>query len=379
MNTAFKYGKLVSDNYFTNRDKEAKWLETQLESGINCMLISPRRWGKSSLVLNVTNRVRKKNKKIVFCFIDLYNIRNEKEFFELYSTLVIKAVSGNFEDAVRNVKLFFKQLLPSVNISPDPSASVELSFNWKDLKKNSSEILDLPEKAARQKNIQVVMCIDEFQNISFLEDPLAFQKKLRAHWQLHKNVTYVLYGSRRHLMMDFFTKSSMPFYRFGEILFLEKIATPHWIKYVAGRFKSTGKHIGEEHIKYIVQAMDNHPYFVQQLAQAVWLQTVKEVRGEDIEVALNNLLDQYEILYQKEADMLTNYQLNFLKALCNKETSFTSKAVLDGYNLGTSTNISRIKTALQNKELIDITGRQINFNDPMFEIWLMKRYFKMPV
>jgi uncharacterized protein len=377
MNAAFKYGKIVGDNYFTNRDKEAKWLETQLQNGINCMLISPRRWGKSSLVQHVANRFKRQNKKTVFCFIDLYNVRSEQEFFELYSTLVIKAVSNNFEDAVRNVKLFFKQLMPSVNISPDPAASVELSFNWKDLKKNSSEILDLPEKAAKQKGIQVIMCIDEFQNISFLEDPLAFQKKLRAHWQQHKYVTYVLYGSRRHLMMDFFTKSSMPFYRFGEILFLEKIATPHWLKFISSRFEQTGKHIAEEYVNTIAQMMDNHPYFVQQLAQAVWLQTNKKVTAGDIDAALNNLLDQYEILYQKEADMLTNYQLNFLKALCNKETAFTSKAVLDGYNLGTSTNVSRIKTALQNKELIDVTGRQIDFNDPMFEIWLKKRYFKM--
>jgi uncharacterized protein len=275
------------------------------------------------------------------------------------------------------VKTFFKQILPAVSISPGSSEDIELSFNWKQLKKDFSEILDLPDKIARQKKIQVVVCVDEFQNISFMEDGVAFQKKLRAHWQKHQYATYVLYGSRRHLMMEFFTKSSMPFYKFGEILFLEKIEEQHWIKYIIARFKTTGKTISEILAARIAALMQNHPYFVQQLAQAVWQQTIKKANDSNIDTAIEELLDQYTILYQKETDMLTNYQLNFLKALCNKETSFTSQAVLQEYNLGTSTNISRIKTALQNYEIIDVLGKQVSFNDPMFEIWLKKRYLKM--
>ncbi len=73
--------------------------------------------------------------------------------------------------------------------------------------------------------------------------------------------------------------------------------------------------------------MQNHPYFVQQLSQAVWQQTTKKTNDSNLEMAIEELLDQYTILYQKETDMLTNFQLNFLKALCNKETSFTTQAV----------------------------------------------------
>ena len=377
MSRPFNYGKLAEADYFTNRSKETEWLERQINAGINCILVSPRRWGKSSLILRTSAKMKRKNKKIVFCFLDLYNVRTEKEFLELFSSSVIKAASSSFEDAVRNVKSIFKQLIPSVSLSPDPSAEIELSFNWKDLQKNMSEVLDLPEKIAKQKNIQVVVCVDEFQNISFMDDGIAFQKKLRAHWQKHQKANYILYGSRRHLMMDFFTKSNMPFYRFGEILFLEKIAESHWIPYITGRFEATGKKISDSLAAQIAQKMENHPYYVQQLSQVVWQQTAKTTTEKNIEEATEELLDQYTILYQKETDMLTNYQLNFLKALCNKETSFSSTAVLQGYNLGTSANITRLKTALQNHEIIDVLGKQISFNDPLFEIWLQKRYFKI--
>ena len=377
MSRPFNYGKLAEADYFTNRAKETEWLERQINAGINCILVSPRRWGKSSLILRTSGRMRRKNKKIVFCFLDLYNVRTEKEFLELFSSSVIKAASSSFEDAVRNAKNIFKQLVPSVSLSPDPNAEIELSFNWKDLQKNMSEVLDLPEKIAKQKNIQVVVCVDEFQNISFMDDGIAFQKKLRAHWQKHQKANYVLYGSRRHLMMDFFTKSNMPFYRFGEILFLEKIAESHWIPYIKGRFEATGKKISEDLAAKIAQKMENHPYYVQQLSQVVWQQTVKTATEKNIEEATEELLDQYTILYQKETDMLTNFQLNFLKAMCNKETSFSSATVLQTYNLGTSANITRLKTALQNYEIIDVLGKKITFNDPLFEIWLQRRYFKI--
>ena len=379
MSRPFNYGKLAEADYFTNRTKEVKWLEMQINAGINCILVSPRRWGKSSLLLHATTEMKRKNKKIIFCFLDLYNIRTEKEFLELFASAVVKATSNSFEDAVRNVKSIFKQLIPSVSLSPDPGAEIELFFNWKDLKKNMSEVLDLPEKLAKQKNVQVVVCVDEFQNISFMEDGIAFQKKLRAHWQKHQKANYVLYGSRRHLMMDFFTKSTMPFYRFGEILFLEKIEESHWIPYITGRFEVTNKKISNMLAAKIAQLMKNHPYYVQQLSQVVWQQTTKTANEKNFEEAIEELLDQYTILYQKEVDMLTNYQLNFLKALCNNETAFTSTSVLQNYNLGTSANITRLKAALQNHEIIDVLGKQITLNDPLFEIWLKTRYFKMSI
>ena len=376
MSKPFNYGKLAEQDYFTNRTKEMQWLEMQVNAGINCILVSPRRWGKSSLIQHTSKKIKKKNKKIVFCFIDLYNVRSENEFLELFSSTIIKAVSNSFEDAVRNVKNIFKQLIPSISVSPDANAEIELSFNWKNLQKNISEVLDLPEKLAIEKNIQIVVCVDEFQNISFMEDGIAFQKKLRAHWQKHQKANYILYGSRRHLMMDFFTKSTMPFYRFGEILFLEKIAETHWVPYIIERFIATNKKISEKLALKIAQQMENHPYYVQQLAQVVWQQTTKTATEENFYEAIEDLLDQYTILYQKEVDMLTNFQLNLLKALCNNETSLTSASVLKNYNLGTSANITRLKAALQNHEIIDVLGKKISFNDPLFELWLKKRYFK---
>lgn len=84
------------------------------------------------------------------------------------------------------------------------------------------EILDLPEKIAADRKMKIVICIDEFQQIGMFESPKAFQATLRSKWQLQQHVSYCLYGSRRHMMMEVFGKVSMPFYKFGAIYFLEK-------------------------------------------------------------------------------------------------------------------------------------------------------------
>lgn len=376
METPFSFGKIVEYPDFTDREKETVWLKEQIMAKNNCMIISPRRWGKSSLVQHAAGKIKKHHSEKIFCFIDLYNIRSEQEFYEAFSKEILKATAGSFEEIVKNTKSFFKQILPKISFSPDPSIDIQLSFDWEELKKNPSEILNLPETIGKSKKKDIIVCLDEFQNISFFDTPLAFQKRLRSHWQKHRNTVYCLYGSKRHLLMDFFTKPSMPFYKFGDILFLEKIPETYWIPFITSRFDSSGKKITEKQSATIATLMENHPYFVQQLAQAVWLRTSKKCDDALIDNTLNELLDQYTILYQKEVEQLTNPQLNFLKALCDNVVQLSSSKTIKKYRLGTSANIPRIKTALENKELIDIVGRQINFNDPLFELWLKRKYFK---
>ena len=106
---------------------------------------------------------------------------------------------------------------------------------------NPDEVLDLAEKIAREKGLKVVVCVDEFQNIAEFSEPGYFQKKLRSHWQHHQHVAYCLYGSKRHMMLDVFTNASKPFYKFGNLLFLNKIETSCLVEFFQGRFADTGK------------------------------------------------------------------------------------------------------------------------------------------
>ncbi|MGZ4078994.1 MAG: AAA family ATPase, partial [Bacteroidia bacterium] len=139
----FIYGTIVSVNSFTNREKEAEKLYSNLINGINTTIISPRRWGKSSLVEKVILDIRKKEKNTKTVIIDLFSVSNEEEFLELFAREVIKASSGRWQEWVNTGKEFFKKLIPKFSMGFD-QADFSLSFDWKELKKYSNEVLDLP-------------------------------------------------------------------------------------------------------------------------------------------------------------------------------------------------------------------------------------------
>jgi hypothetical protein len=165
----------------------------------------------------------------------------------------------------------------------------------------------------------------------------------------------------------------MPFYKFGDVIYLQKINTSDWISFICRRFEVTGKQISPELAEKVCLTVENHSSYVQQLAWLLWVQTDVEATEAGFQAAYTDLLNQNSILYYKYIDGLTTYQLNFLHAVADDITSeFTRKEILERYQLGTSANIKRLKTSLENKELIDISGKIANFNDPVFKLWFKK-------
>jgi uncharacterized protein len=375
MDTPFIYGKLAIGENFTDREDEKMRLIQNFLSGTNTVLISPRRWGKSSLVLKAATEVQDPDQKIMIVFIDLFNIRSEEDFYKALAENVIRVSSSRMEEVVSTVKQFMKQWVPRISFSPDSQQEFSLSLNWNELKKQPDEILDLADNIAQSKKSKLVICIDEFQNIAFFEDPLAFQKKLRSHWQTHQSVSYCLYGSKRHMLMDVFTSPSMPFFKFGDLLFLSRIAINFWIPFILERFRSTGKAISESQAEKIAIMAEGHPYYVQQLAQLVWLRTNKEVTSSIVDEAMDGLVLQMSLLFQGITENLTTPQVHFLRLLIDGETRHTTKANIEKYQLGSSANVIRIKKSLIEKEIIDEQPGSVIILDPVYSNWLRNYYF----
>jgi hypothetical protein len=375
MKTPFSFGKIVSEENFTNRVMEKKRLITNFSSSVNTILISPRRWGKSSLVSIVSGMVSAADKKTRFCFIDLNNIRTEEQFYQELAARILKSTATGIEKIVDSAKKFLGRFMPQITFSPGPDTDFRLGLDWKEVKGDPSIILDLAENIAIESKLRIIVCIDEFQNISGFEDPLAFQKMLRAHWQKHQHVTYCLYGSKRHMLMDVFTSPSMPFYKFGDILFLQKIAVSDWIPFIIGKFKETGKSIGADVAMKITALTECHPYYVQQLAQQSWFRTVNECTEETVNDAFEDLVSQLGMLFQTITDNLNGSQVNFLMAVTENTEHYSSQASIQKYRLGTSANVLKLKKALVNKEILEIDQGIVTFLDPLYRYWLIKYYF----
>ena len=357
-----------------DREEETAALVQDFKNLTNTILISPRRWGKSSLVRKAAERAAKEKKSLRICFLDIFNVRTEDEFYERLATEIIRSTSSRLDDILSTAKKYVSTLVPVITAG-DPVNNVTLSFQKKEFRHSADEILDLAEKIAAEKKVEIVICIDEFQQIASFGDPDAFQAKLRSHWQLHQKVAYCLYGSRRHMMIDVFTNREKPFYQFGKTIFLDKINAQLWPPFIMAKFRETGKEIEEVLCRRIVRMVDNNPYFIQQLCEESWNRTVKVCTEEIIERAFQAMVRIQEGLSLALTSMLPLTQQNLLHAIVNGEKELTSARVMDAYGLRNSLTVQRAKQALIKLDIIDNFGRQITMEDPIYAYWLKHVYF----
>ena len=372
----FNYGVTVSNKLFTDRKQDAEKLYSNLVQGINTTIISPRRWGKSSLVEKVLADISSKEKGVKTVMIDMFTVYDEESFLEIFSAEIIKASSTKFNEWVDTAKVVFKKLIPQINLGSDPYTNFSLSFNLDELRKHKEEILDLPEKIAQQKNIKIIIALDEFQNLASFDSYDILEKKMRAVWQRQKNVTYCLFGSKRHMMTRIFNNASKPFYRFGDIMILKKIERSEWVKFIQRGFKRTGKQISREYARLIATLMNDHSWYVQQFSHYVWQKTETTVDTAILKEALQELINANMPLFQKEVESLSVTQLALLQAVAAGENQLTSTYVMQKYKLGTPRNVSKNKTILINNDIIDFDGKDYEFLDPVFELWFRKMFFK---
>ena len=371
----FIFGVAASGDNFTDRKKETERLLLNFRHGVNTVLISPRRWGKTSLVQKACALAQSDKLKVIY--LDIFPCRSDKDFYEAFASAVLKQSSSRLEEWLEDAKLFLSRISPKISIGPDPMTDFSISFEMNPESKDIDEILQLPEMLARKKGCRFVVCIDEFQQIAEFKDSKTFQKRLRSAWQLQKSASYCLFGSKKHLMNELFEKRSLPFYKFGDTIYLSKIGTADWVEYICGRFKATGKQISEELAEQICHRMDNHSSYVQQLAWLVWIRTDGTATQQNLDAACQDIIDQNTPLFEKQTESLTAYQLNFLRAVLDGvHSEFTSQVVLQKYQLGSSANVNIIKRALEKKELIEIDKRQVVIPDPVLAVWLKRELLR---
>ena len=371
MNGLFIFGKAVSGEAFTDREKETSKLVSNFTYGVNTFIVSPRRWGKTSLVKKAKSLAESDKLKIVY--IDVQRCRSREEFCERYASAVLTQTATKMEEWFENAKTFLNRFSFGVNTSPDPASEMTIKLQLSPIERSMEDLLQLPERIAQRKGIRVVVCIDEFQQIGDYPDTAQFQTELRSVWQHHELTSYCLFGSRKHMMESLFDDSSKPFYKFGDIIYLQRIPIDYWVKYITLKFQQEGKSITRKQATWIVEQVDGNSSYVQQLSWYVFQRTDLKVSDNILSDALTELIDQCNDVFEAKTDNLTAYQMNFLRALADGyRTGLSSNKVIQDYHLVSSSNVSVIKKSLLEKDLITIENKEIHFSDPIMSFW-MKR------
>lgn len=371
MEKAFVYGMSVGGDNFTDRIEETKRIKLDFENGINVILISPRRMGKTSLVKKVISEMNTPEIKVVY--MDIYDCRCEYDFYNRFAETIMKSTGNQLEQVMENIKRFLVRVSPKLSFSPEPNSEFSVSLGITPKEYFPEEILELPERIAKEQGVRIVVCIDEFQQIGEFSDSLTVQKRLRGVWQHHQHVSYCFFGSKKHLMENIFQSRRMPFYQFGEMLHLKCIPTEYWVPFICSRFEKYGKKISEEYAARICHTVKNYSSYVQQLAWNVMAETEIEVNEESFTEGFNALLEQNSSLFIQQTEGLTTYQLNFIRLLCSGiHSGFNTQSVVEQYSLGSKSNVDRIKKCLIDRELITIEKEGVFLADCVFELWFKR-------
>ena len=375
MEKSFVYGVAVTDYNFTGRKEETQRLKSNFVSGINSILISPRRYGKTSLVNHVCRNLD--NDDIIVVRLDIFGCKTEYDFYNALAVAVLKQTASKMQLWMEEARDFLVRLTPKIGIPVDPVSEISVSLGITPETHSPEEVLNMVEAIARRKNRRVVVCIDEFQQVGEFENTAQVQARLRSVWQHHHFTSYCLYGSKRHMMSSIFLNRSMPFYQFGDLLWLQKIPTSDWMDYIVGHFEAAGRHVSEGMVEHICEAVDNYPSYVQHLS-AILLSHLPQggsVTDGMMASALAELTSTNEALYMQQVEPLSAYQMNLLKAIVSGiHAGYNEKRLRTAFDLGSPSNMVRLREALIERDLIYSEMRQLYLTDPVFGIWFRKRF-----
>ncbi len=320
------------------------------------------------------DELRAEDERVRVCFIDAFSVKTEEEFLQAFAREVISCASSTWEKRLEDVKRFLTGVTPSISIKENMSETLSLDLKFGFAEKETMEILALPEKIAEEKNLHIIVCIDEFQQLALLPSYASLEGKMRSIWQTQHRVSYCFYGSKRHMMLDIFNKSSNPFYRFGQVLFLQKIAKEEWVPFIVESFRKTGKEITEQQAGFICDTVKCHSWYVQQFSFFVWAATQTTVTDEGIQRQLQLLIDTNMPMFISDTENLTAAQVAMLRAVADGEFRFNAVAVVSKYGLGNAQTITRNKRILAERDFIEKHEDSFVFADPVFELWFRQYY-----
>ncbi len=357
----FKFGSIVEEPYFTNRTEEVKKVKSILRSDNNLIIISPRRFGKTSLIMKVLKEMERP-----FIFLDLQLITNREDF----AAQILKRVYRvyHFEKIKRLVTNF--RIIPNIAFNP-LNNEVEISFRGEAAGRLPVEdVFNLLEKVSDKKE-KLIVVLDEFQEIKNIGKELDSQ--LRSIIQHHKNISYVFLGSQESLMKDIFEKKKSPFYHFGYMLQLDKIPEKEFMKYLIDGLRRVEENPLET-AKGIVEITKLHPYYTQQLAFTVWeILKVGDKINDPVGEAVNEIIHHHDMDYERLWNRINRTDKKILIGLALSEAAPLSAEFSKKYfSSAMSTVFSGLKR-LAGEGMVIKTERGYEIDDPFFKRWIEKR------
>lgn len=360
MTNPFKFGSVVEDAFFTNRKKELEFVARTINSNNHLIIISPRRFGKTSLIKKAISET---NRKVVYLDVQLTNSVQD------FAAQILKRIFRHWPGEKLRQLISHFRVVPNISINP-LNNEVDISFQAKVAGMPVLEdVFDLLDKIGSKKERPVVV-LDEFQDIIKLENGI--DRKLRAIMQQHQQVNYVMLGSQETLMREIFEDKKSPFYHFGVLFPLQKIDNDHFQNYLTQKLTNITRHANII-AKSIIEVTDGHPYYTQQLAYNIWnLMNENNSPNDVVAGAINEIIQIHNHDYERLWATFNNTDKQTMTFMALRKDINISPLSHEAEIGPSSTVYSSLKRLMANGCVLK-TNNRYELDDPFFKRWIIQR------
>ena len=337
-----------SKEFFCDREQETEDIIKYLTNGRNITLISPRRLGKTGLILRVFDEIKSKKLPFETVYADISDTASLDDFITEVSNSIVKKLEK--QSKITSFFNILKTVRPLLGFDPSGSPQISITFASENQKQNTlADLLDYLEKYPKK----IIVAIDEFQQIREYEG-VNMEALLRKHIQHLHNVRFIYCGSKKHTMTDMFTNAKKPFYESTTFSFLSKLPVQVYSAFIKKMFLSGNKEISDGQVNYVIDWTRDHTYYTQRLCNEIFSISGNKVRDDDIQKAINTILDQEKERFQEIRRLITSSQWKMLKAIAMERSvkQITSSSFLWKYGISSGATALRNIQALLDKELI---------------------------
>lgn len=367
----FFFRELSPDAPFCNRVTELKELGSHARNRANVVIFSPRRYGKTSLVKRLQASLAKDG--IATVYVDLFGVDSVEDLAARLAARVYAVYKGD-EGALRKIMNFLTAWRPVMR--PDPEYGVSLTVEPAARK---SGIALLEETvigmgkfiAQRKEGVNIVL--DEFQEITELNESRQVEGVMRSHIQKQANASYFFVGSRRRLLRDIFNEKKRPFYQSAVNYQLRSLPEGEAVAFIVDRFKAAGRTCPEDIARKIVTTVGGYPYYVQRIPYSIFEVSGDRISDADYEKGFRKMLEEERPVYESMLQSLSLQQTRLLTALATQPTaSLYSAAYMAKHGLGSIGGVQGAARKLVALDFIEKSGAVFSVVDPVFGIWLRR-------
>lgn len=340
----------VSPEYFCDREKETETLLRNIQNGVDTTLISPRKYGKTGLILHLFDAIQRKKLPYETLYVDVFATRSLSDFIKVVAEAVMKKFPEKTHIGSKFIT-FIKGLRPV--ISYDSLTGVpQVQFNYQIAAEKEHTLSGLLEFINSQQ-IDIVLAIDEFQQIADYPET-NMEALLRTHIQQMHNTHFIFCGSKRSVMSEIFLNAKRPFFSSSRMMSLDKIDNEIYKQFIRTQFGKAGIDVNPEALEYIMEWTQGYTFYTQTVCNAIYGMMPEKVTIDVVKTACADILEGLTDNYLQYRELVTPAQWNFLIAVAKEGEveQLSSTRFLATYNIGGATSAKRMAQSLAEKELL---------------------------